>query len=153
MVKNVWRTDRQTDRQTDRRTDGLNPSYSCLVAAKNRVLKRSQIQQMHLAKSYHGLNEWNLRPWKIQTINLINMFSALWTLKPKYIIKQQHYAIISHEKTMRCYDQIRWTIHAAIQWKKLTNHISNASYGALLTNAHISVDACRILNNSFLKKR
>ena len=25
-----------TDRQTDRRTDGLNQSYSCLVAAKNR---------------------------------------------------------------------------------------------------------------------
>ena len=29
-------TDGQTDRQTDRRTDGLNQSYSCLVAAKNR---------------------------------------------------------------------------------------------------------------------
>ena len=29
-------TDGQTDGQTDRRTDGLNQSYSCLVAAKNK---------------------------------------------------------------------------------------------------------------------
>ena len=31
-------TDGQTDRRTDRQTDGLNQSYSCLVAAKNRLM-------------------------------------------------------------------------------------------------------------------
>ena len=43
----IWRwehgekgvTDRRTDGQTDRQTDGLNQSYSCLVAAKNDIVK------------------------------------------------------------------------------------------------------------------
>ena len=62
MVKKVWHVWR-TDGQTDGQTDGLNQSYSCLVAAKNRV--KTCMRFVHLTRwrgpswvgnaSIHGL--------------------------------------------------------------------------------------------------
>ena len=58
MVKKVWQTDGWTDGRTDRRTDGLNQSYSCLVAAKNRA---PLLYPFKLYASFHS--HWWVSIW------------------------------------------------------------------------------------------